>query len=263
MNREADNFDSTDNDVASVVSGLGTVKAPAGFERQVMTRIAAGAPARRFDIPLFAYAIPALIVLLVATFLIFRSEPAATGQPETVAQAPAAVPQEQGNSVSAIPAPAANALLQQPEVVQQTPPQAAPPNQQLQKGNTPTVASANNNSARVITFGQGQAKTPMPEGISPKPQRRTPDANSIISQLPVPVVDILEMLGMTVKYENEWKVTALSPNGAAHRSGVVTGDVITAINERALTSDTAFHGSGTFTSITVRRGSQNVVIKLK
>jgi len=229
-----------------------------------MTRIAQGAPPRRtwFAIPVFAYAIPALIVLLVATFLIFRSQPVTTNQPDTIVQAPAVQPEHKIAEVS-IPSPESVATVEHPELAKQIAPQTAAPNQGQQKTNAANAVTANKNTGKVITFGQGQAQTVMPEGISPKPQRRTAEANSIISPASVPVADILGMLGMTVKYESEWKVAAIAANSAAQRSGVKAGDVVTAINDRQLTSDTAYNGSGTFTSITVRRGGETMVIKLK
>ena len=267
MNREAENIEMTDNDVASVVSGLSTVKAPAGFERQVMTRIAEGAPRSSwFAMPVLAYAVPALIVLLIATFLIFRSRPAVPNEQNSLAEASqSAVQSDQNAPVTAPPTPESFITSQpRPEIAQKPSPSTAPPSQRQPRANAPNVASVNSNSGKVITIGQGQTQTPMPEGISPRPQRRTAEANSIISTASVPVEDIFGIvLGISAKYDNGWTVTSISANGGAMRSGIKVGDVITAINDRQLSSNTTYKGSGNLSTITVRRGGETLLIKLK
>jgi S1-C subfamily serine protease len=107
------------------------------------------------------------------------------------------------------------------------------------------------NSARgggSITFGLDETKRPLPQGLEPRA---------------VAIRDILQTLGMSAEFRNEWHVTSVSSNSAAERSGVKVGDVIVAVDDRELNAGSAFHGSGSFSTVKVRRGGKLIPIKIK
>src|SRR6476620_9632420 len=78
MNREVQNeYETVDKDeqaVSRLVSGLKHLEAPANFERRVMARIAERPVQHnsRLSLRVIGYAVPALLVLLIATFFIFK-----------------------------------------------------------------------------------------------------------------------------------------------------------------------------------------------
>src|SRR5947209_17759070 len=111
MNREVHNehevLDRDEQAVSGLVADLKHVEAPANFERRVMAKIAEGQPQRGrglFAIPAIAYAVPALLVLLIATFLVFTLRQPAEPQPAPMVAAGTSLPAE--TKPSFVPAPA-------------------------------------------------------------------------------------------------------------------------------------------------------------
>jgi len=268
MNKEVENknefVDRDEETISRLVGGLKHVEAPANFERRVMSRIAEGEtkPRSFVSLPTLVLAAGAVIVLLVGSLVFYNMRRPAT-QGNDVVQTPVAAPVPQSS------APAQHPVAPQPmadpetvaqnggESIQQAPAQ----NRQTPKQIRPETNS--NIGGGSITLGQGQARPVLPEGIDPRSRRTNVNTSEIVSPNAIPVRDILEMSGISAEFQNEWVVKAVAKNSIAERSGVKTGDAVTAINDKQLTADTNFHGFGSITSLTVRRDGQSLTLKLR
>jgi membrane-associated protease RseP (regulator of RpoE activity) len=250
--------------ISSLIAELEHVEAPANFERRVKARIAEGETKTRsfFPLPALALAAGAVIVLLVGSIVFYNLR--RSDAPDNVAiQTPVAAPDQQNTGPAQqtlAPQPTAN-----PETVAQNgdePVQKFPAqNRQSQKQLRPETNS--NIGGGSITLGQGQARPVLPEGIDPRSRRTNVNTSEIISPNAIPVQDILEMSGISAEYKNAWLVKAVAKNSIAERSGIKAGDAIIAINDKQLTADTTFHGSGSINSLTIHRDGQPLTLKLK
>jgi hypothetical protein len=120
----------------------------------------------------------------------------------------------------------------------------------------------NINTGGSFDRGQNQVKPLYPEGIDPK-SRRNVNTSEVVSPDSIPVQDVLMLLGISAEFKNAWVVRSISKNSSGERSGVKAGDVIDAIGDSQLSAGTTYHGVGRFTTITVRRDGQSLVLKLK
>jgi hypothetical protein len=267
MNREVDNeqevLDKDQEAVSRLVAGLKHIEAPAYFDRRVMAKIGEGRPGQRGSFPTFAYAVPVLIVLLIATFFAFR-----LGQPVPVPPTTVAA------NISSPPPPLADPMIKRDLPAATTP--ANPLDQSVAKaGNDPLPRTSNrrrggsvdisepsgsNNKGSYVT-GQNQTQLPRPDGLE-NTSSSTANRNDVIASTPITVEDILDNLGMSVTFEDGWRVKTLTENGVAQKSGVAVGDVITALDDRSIDSTTTFNGFGTFRSITVKREGKIVPIAI-
>jgi hypothetical protein len=268
MNKEVENekefIDRDEEAVSNLVGGLKHVEAPDNFERRVMSLIAGGEPKTRsfFSFPALTLAAGAVIVLLIGS-IVFYNVRRPVARENDVVRTPVTAPVQQSSAPlqqPAAPQPTAN-----PEAVAQNgdePIQQIPvPNRQIPKQMRPETNS--NIGGGSITLGLGQARPVPPEGIDPRSRRTNVNTSEIVSPNAIPVRDILEMSGISSEYKNEWVVKSVAKNSIAERSGVKTGDAVTAINDKQLTADTNFHGSGSINSLTVRRDGQSLTLKLK
>jgi S1-C subfamily serine protease len=79
---------------------------------------------------------------------------------------------------------------------------------------------------------------------------------------PISVKELLDNLGMSVEFENGWRVKSVTENGVAQKTGIKTGDIITALGDREIDAKTSFNGVGSITSVTVNRDGKRVPLKL-
>jgi hypothetical protein len=250
-----------ERNVSRLVGGLQAVDAPVNFERRVMSKIAERKSGHRsyFRVPVVAYALSLAFVLVLAGYVVLRFRQPETRQPvvsslTTPQAAPTAPPDR--NNVS--PAP--------DEVVAADPVEPSAP---VELG-SPTRASVKTASRRTksdrggtVTFGQGQAKQVMPEGMEPDRPRIIGDQTVVTPAAPISVGQILDPLGIVVEFDNGWRVTAVRPQTVAARSGVRVGDTLISLGDRELKQETTFSNSGSFRTITVRRDDKVMPLKLQ
>ena len=264
MKREVENeneiLDRGELAVSRLVAELEPVEAPANFERRVMSQIAEGKPRQRsmFAFPALVYALPAVVVLLLGAFFIFKMRQPAVVQSEIADSQPA-------STLEQAPAQSQPTLAPQaPTIAQNEANPAAPQSSSTQQTQSRQPAVTNSNAGGgSITFGQNQTRQPMPEGLDPRSHRTNVNPKEIISSTPIGIGEILMMIGMTAEFNNEWRVTGVTTNSPAERSGVKVGDLIVTINDQQLTARTTYQGTGTFSTLTVRRDGKVIPIKLK
>ena len=259
MNREVHNeqemLDEDEQAVRRLVSGLKHVEAPANFERRVMGKIANGRPRPRgfFAIPAIGYAVPTLLVLLIAAFFVFKFRQSTPAESVPVNMAKTSV---QPQAVPSAPS------SQTPETtIAEGGPYAGQPkanNQKLVKARTNVDSNQGGGS---ILEGLHEKKRPMPEGIDPN-SRLSANSNDVMRTTPISVKELLDALGMSVEFENGWRVKSITDNGAAQRIGIKVGDVINALDGRGIDASTTFNGFGSVHSVTVNRDGKLIPLKL-
>jgi membrane-associated protease RseP (regulator of RpoE activity) len=255
MNREVHNeqemLDKDEQAVRRLVAGLKNVEAPANFERRVMARIASGEPKSTslVSFPAFAYTVPALIVVLVATFFVFKLRQPTVAQPgpETVAANVSSTPSKSENplpenTLTVAPDPEAPAIAKVSE-------KPSPKSKVQHKGGSFDVPETTDpNRPGSYVKGQGQTQLPLPEGVNPKAS--------------IAVKSMLDNAGMSVEFDNGWQVKSVTENGIAQSAGIKTGDVITALDGRSIDSTTSYKGTASFQTITVRRGGTLILLRI-
>jgi membrane-associated protease RseP (regulator of RpoE activity) len=246
--------------VSRLVAELAPVEAPANFERRVMSQIAEGRPRQRsmFAFPALVYALPAVVVLLLGAFVIFKLRQPAVVPSEIADSQPASAVEQAPIQSHPTLAP------QSPTVAQNDANQSAPQFSSAQQTQPRQSALTNSNKGGgSITFGVNQTRQPMPEGLDPRSHRTNVNPKEIISSTPIGIREILMMIGMTAEFNNEWRVTGVTANSPAEKSGIKVGDVVVTINDQQLTAKTTYQGAGTFSTVTVRRDGKVIPIKLK
>jgi hypothetical protein len=244
--------DEREGEVVEVLSSLKRVEAPANFERRVMSRIEAGAPARRWRglYPALAFGLPAVLVLSIGAFVYFQLSQQKANE-ELVANPPQQQqridpPSSTGSDGQVAPLPAV-----EPDAVKATSPGSV---QASTKGSAPKKQSGGGSYVTTLN----QTRSPSPVNTSPS---TGPEA--VISASSLTVTDVLSLVGVTARYESGWLVTAVKPNSSAEHSGIRVADVILALDDKVLAGDTVFHGGGSVNSVRIRRGGQEIVVRLK
>ena len=255
--------------IAALLNELPRVEAPGNFEFGVKARIAAGEPSRVSLIPFLKVAAPLVLLLAVGAFAFFSWYPATN---QTVADNPAPIRTEQ--------------TVQAPVVAQAGPdvrpggPRVDEPLATGQQGfvtgereeivvRTPGVRRQRNvgspNTAPAGGFrdtGLASANTINPPEFSRQSNsNRIPDfrTNSEIS-----VTEVLSQIGINAAFsDGGWKVKSTVDGSAAARSGVRSGDIVDAIDNRSLTENTSFSGNVAGKTLRVRRDGKQLTVNIQ
>ncbi len=87
---------------------------------------------------------------------------------------------------------------------------------------------------------------------------------SFVKTNPTSIQNILSDIGLKAELENgKWKVKSVTPNGLTERSGVKKDDVIEAIDDQPIASETKFDKNFSGKTITVSRAGLKLEIKLQ
>jgi hypothetical protein len=263
MNREVHNeqevLDKDEQAVSGLVAGLKSVEAPANFERRVMVKIAEGQPRRSrslFALPSIAYAVPALLVLLIATFVVFKLSKPDAARPEPNVTAGTSRPAETKPSFVPTPVPEPTTVaLEQPPI---TPNPPSGNNKQK-----PLMASTVSNSNRGGSYDETvrEKKRPNPEGIEPN-SPSSANRDDVMTSSSIPVSQVFDMLGISVETGDAWRVSKVRENGAADKSGVKAGDVITAFDDHDINAGSGSINFGSISKITVRRDGKLIPLRV-
>lgn len=272
----SDNFTRTAVDdelaVANLIGGLPKIEAPTDFDVKVRARIAERRSAAPKGIAWLRLALPVVGLALVAGIFLFASywrlgdDLAVVAEPERIEPAPA----RPETPVVASNAPTAN--LQNVDRVApanapiSTAPAASRPPEETNHGGKPSGPS----EAAVVDDGAGSRDTSLrpPRSIEvPSEVRSSTGAASNDawkrkerSAVGVSLVQALSFVGVRVESAGgQIVVSSVSPKGAGEVSGLRTGDVIEAVNDRPASATEEFSEIKT---VTVSRGGQRIVLRL-
>jgi len=266
MNREVHNeqevLDKDEQAVSGLVAGLKHIEAPANFQRRVMAKIADGQPQRHrglFAIPAISYAVPALLVLLIATFVVFKLRENAPAQPTVVAANDSSTPK------SEIPVPESGLPVTSSSVNSTVAKVNSAPSPKLldqrRGGSIDFSEPTSSNRGGSYEKGQGQTRLPMPEGLQ-KPSPSSANRSDVMTSAAIPVSQVFDMLGISVETNDAWRVAKVREKGPADLSGVKVGDVITAFDDQDVNTRAGSINFGSISKITVRRDGKLVPLKL-
>ena len=267
MNREMQNelepevLGADEQAVSQMIGGLRKVEAPVNFERRVMSRIAEGAPVSNsaFAVPAWALSVPIVLIILIGTFFVFRSYRQADSEVPL-----AAVPQEPLQQQDMRPAELPPVTDQAPasqEVVREEP-QSVVPTGGRQRSDK-SAAPANKNLGGSYDEALPQQKLLRPAGLPDPSSPSSANRAEVITATSISVGEVLSQIGVTAEFNDGWKVARVLPNSIAERSGVKAGDVVVELGDQQLSSDTDFKGSGSISTIRVRRNGKTLSIRLK
>jgi len=123
--------------------------------------------------------------------------------------------------------------------------------------------NADNNGGGSKDFSFTPKSPILPPGLNPDKEVEIPkDFKNLNSD--TSVKDILSIIGIEASFEkNRWKVNSVKQNSRAERSGVKANDVIEAIDENRLATETISTKNVNGNKLTVVRGGEKLEIKLQ
>jgi hypothetical protein len=267
MNREVHNeqevLDKDEQAVSGLVAGLKHIEAPANFERRVMAKIAEGQPQRSrglFAIPAIVYAVPALLVLLIATFVVFKLRETMPAEPTIVATNVSSTPSKSETPIPESTLPLTPTSSDSAVAKVDTSPSAKSLDRR-RGGSIDFSEPTNSNKGGSYVKGQRQTQMPMPEGLQ-NPSPSSANRNDVMMSSSIPVSQVFDMLGISVETSDAWRVAKVRENGTADKSGVKVGDVITAFDDQDVNTRSGSINFGSISKITVRRDGKLVPLKL-
>ncbi len=105
------------------------------------------------------------------------------------------------------------------------------------------------------------SRTILPKGLN---QNQKPAAaENVLNNKPITVRQILSQLGIEADFaEDNWKVRSVKEHSLAERSGVKNGDLLEAIDDRELDSETVFTQSYSGKTIHLTRDGKKIALNL-
>jgi hypothetical protein len=257
--------------VAEMLGGLRRVEAPGDFEFYVKARIAQAAPADITPSPLFGRLkifAPLALVLMVAGFVGFNEFFSSRPNNGTVVAEQPHIEEptkqfQQGDSVAAVPEP--NNSLTQPEANRDNSDRdevASGPrgSDRARK----TIGNSDTGGGSKTVAGRGTSAVINPPGINPNPPTNEASATPPEGIAKTTAREFLSLLGIDAEPgTGGWKVTSFKANSPADHSGVKTGDLIEALDDRKLEADSAFTGNFVVKTLKVLRDGKSLTIVLK
>lgn len=279
-NEQTNSMNDDEERIAEMLRGLKQVAAPNDFEFRVNARIARGRPAENSGwgfAPVFRTAVPLLLVLVVAGFLIgnyhysvdsnavavmpetdlenetfervardVRSEDFVEPGLDTGPKTPPAETFVNDTALAAADHSGADVPVSGPLAM----PSAADAEPVPAGGSFDSALSTSNRSI-------------MPPGISRSPRIRI-ETNADVSRRPITAERILRQIGIEAEFTaGKWFAKGVRAKSPADRSGIRAGDAITAIDGRVLGADTEFAGIFTGRTLKVERGGETLFIDIR
>ena len=255
------NLDSED-EVSRLLTALPRVDAPSNFDFQVKARIASRKRPKSWveRIPVtLRFALPTLLIMLVGVYVYFYNASGNT-----------APRQQDANIVGATAPPAVAEPAQNPDIPvnpsgELATQQEAAPAPAPRSGTQDRVTPPNKQNSKVPQGGSkdfAMGNTQVLGGNGEDDPRKAPGVGPNASQLSVK--EVLSPIGIETVFENGgWKVSVVTVDSPAMRSGIIKGDIVTAIGNQPLNQNSSFRGKTSAGRLTVRRGSKSVDIRVQ
>ncbi len=255
MNNEILPTDQDENDqkFAEIFGRLGRIECPPDFTVRTRARIAAARPQPRNSIlmPVLRYSIPLSLILgIFAVFAVNRLT-----QPELASVEQIIVDRPVSNAASEpVIAPREAALAQNETTPVSEPPSIAA--KRIEPVRPAESVQTSDEAGSIVRSLRGRRPSILPRGLDPTPGTETaPAANNNASALSAAGI-------VGEPRPNGFLVTAVAADSRAARGGLRTGDIIESINGEPIRNAAALPPLGQLRSITVRRGTESIVISL-
>ena len=254
------NLDS-EEEVSRLLSALPRVDAPSNFDFRVKAKISAGNRQKSWieRIPLAVrFALPTLLILLVGAYFYFIRVPSNNGSQDPQVEAMVPPPVMNESPADGTSPNNTNSLVAR-ENPSLTPEQARPGN-----SNRTVRPPSNGQSSKPLGGSLDEAKD-QPDTIE---RPGTPDKSRVANDMAAvassqSVKRGLSQIGIadTVYEGGGWKVVVVTNNSIAKRSGIIEGDIVTAIGNQHLNQNSVVHNVADH--LTVIRGGKPVNISLR
>lgn len=258
--------------VGEMCRTLKKVEAPTDFHFKLRARLADSQASDfqpRFGFAL-RYALPALGLILVLGLLAYTNGfLSSTANPLVVhsTETPQSTAPPQNPAVSSL-APAEN--NPPAVVVAETSPEPA----KAPEKNQPTLAANIPKPAKKeLRHNSGDNSISSRDLASTGVQTKQPNFNGVIvpknspiaeNPAPLPVREVLSIMGISADFENgKWKVKSVSANSVGENSGVKANDVIEAIDEQTLSTETVFTKIVDGKTMTITRNGEKSQLRLR
>ncbi|HEX8288370.1 MAG TPA: PDZ domain-containing protein [Pyrinomonadaceae bacterium] len=274
-----------DEKLRQMLGGLKKVKAPSNFDFQLKARIANAErnhSPRPFLLPSLRFVLPLSVVVLLAAFIVFNLSLSSGNQTTDVA---VNTPQIQNETRIAVPETISTPVISTP-VIQETTKANLPANKIEVKNSAPEIAVLNNktaaNKANIVIVknssavrnnkfentnndfgGTRQGASRASEVITPENSNTNFNVKKPVEviQNKISLQEILSQIGIEGDFAaNGWKILSVKENSSAMRAGLKAGDLIEAIDDKKLSSDTDFTQNFSVKVFRIlREGKQQVI----
>lgn len=268
-----------DEKTRRLLGSLKRVDAPNDFDFRLKARIAKGkssdfAAPRLF--PILRYVAPLSIAIVILAVLVFNGlysfDDNSAAPPVLVENAPLKPVENKIQPVNN-PLPEQNVVVKSADQKTNAESFDKKENPNFTNGSELAVNSKRPKIERSVVENNGggsvnRAATQPPVFNDPKnsnvnKQKETPK-DSINPNPPLSVKSVLSSFGIEAAYsENKWKVVSVKRNSLAERSGVEANDVIEAIDENQITTETISNKTVSGKNLRVTRDGKKLGIKLQ
>ena len=263
MQREEDDLEpSKDGEIRKLLNSMEHVEAPDGFERRVFDRIASAAKPAGIDRTMLLlglkFSVPAVALVVLGVFLVYFN----AKTPDT-AQLPEVIDTFTENTGQMPQSPASNTTTTVSGTSQTE--LAAAENRTNSNAERPG-ANRNANGKRTGGVSEDMAVSPSghplyPPGINPN-IRLSPETAP--TQVPIAPSSILAILGIKSACSSVGcRVTGVQANSIGSRAGIMTGDLVEAIDDRPIDSNHTFSGSVNVRMLRINRDGKTITVELK
>lgn len=265
---ESETLSADERKLSALLGSLQRVEAPKDFDFKLKAKIAAGAPdetRKTFLFPSLRYVLPLCLVMILTGFAALRIL-APGEQPIAPTLADNFQPPQNFQEKTIVPEVSANVNLAvnvaAPEIVKVPKPTAAG------KRNSPIIAveSSRKSGARTesktkdnfVGERESAVKEAVPLNLSPNV--RNPGTGQ---EVEIPIREVLSTLGIEVEFSGSGcRVVSVREGTSARIANFQPGDLIEAIDNKKLSSDTTFSESFKAKTFRVVRAGKQMVIDL-
>lgn len=273
VKNESEILSADDRKLREMCLSLKRVGAPHDFDFKLKARIAKTNPGKfqpRFGWA-FRYALPVLAIVMLATIFAYNGSFWSSAETKSVAAVPnnevkdsKILPENNFVAVETSPSlpdsNSGNANISAPKSPKLSENQIAQSNSAQAKHEKKPVESKDDfKGSKDFASTNGTIEQPRSNSnIS----RQIPE--SFLKTNPTSIEAILSEIGIKAALEGgKWTVKSVTPNGMTERSGVKKDDVIEAIDDQPISSETKFDKNLSGKTITVLRDGKKLEIKLK
>lgn len=263
MQREENDLEtSKEGEVSELLGSMERVEAPVGFERRVLDRIASADKPAGLDRTMMLlglkFSVPAVAVVVLGVFLVFFNE-----KTQNTAQLPEVIDTFTDNTGQMPQSSASNTTTTVSGTSENE--LAAAENRTSSNAERPG-ANRNANGKRTGGGSEDMAVSPSgdplyPPGINPN-IRLSPETAP--TQGPIAPSSILAILGIKSACTSVGcRVTGVQANSIGSRAGIMTGDLVEAIDDRPIDSNHTFSGSVNVRMLRINRDGKTITVELK
>jgi len=282
---EIETLNADDEKLRQMLGGLKKVGAPKNFDFHLKARIAGAEPnslRKPFLVPWLRYVLPLSLIVMLAGFAFFNLS-FSTGN-QAVQEVAAGLPPNQNETANAPVETPAKMVVEEPLIA------SVPANKNLEiRTLEPEFVRSENkamqNKARAIDIENSLAASSNKRENDPKnnsggsrditlkdapvlfERNANPNSGNVkplnVKQAEIPIQQVLSQIGIEADYTDKgWKIVSIKENSLAMRAGMKAGDLIEAIDDKKLSSDTVFQQAFTGKVFRILRDGKQIVIDL-